>query len=84
MKSVKPERLNTQYVCPECGGFLAVYGDKRNDEWQCTVCNTFYTRELLRENGYRLYLYNEDSGELIRMDENIAENKLLNIILGCE
>lgn len=84
MKSVKPERLNTQYACPGCGGFLAAYGNKKNDEWQCTVCNTFYTRELLRENGYRLYLYNEDSGELIRMDENIAENKLLNIILGCE
>jgi len=65
MKSVKPERLNTQYVCPECGGFLAVYGDKRNDEWRCTMCDTFYTRELLVEDGLRLYVFRHDFRDVL-------------------
>lgn len=65
MKSVKPERLNTQYVCPECGGFLAVYGDKRNDEWRCTMCDTFYTQELLVEDGLRLYVFRHDFRDVL-------------------
>lgn len=75
MKSVRPERLNTQYACPQCGGFLAVYGSERNDEWRCTGCDTFYTRELLREDGLRLYVHNEDLDELIILEEYIAKMK---------
>lgn len=72
MKSVRPERLNTQYACPLCGGFLAVYGEEKNDEWRCTGCDTFYTRSMLRKDGLELYVFRGDLGdEVIGLDEYI-------------
>lgn len=72
MKSVRPERLNTTYACPLCGGFLAVFGSERNDEWRCTGCDTFYTRSMLRKDGLELYVFRGDLGdEVIGLDEYI-------------
>jgi ribosomal protein L37AE/L43A len=55
MKSVKPERLNREYACPECEGFLAVFGNKKNDEWVCIDCETFFTGGQLEERALRLF-----------------------------
>jgi ribosomal protein L37AE/L43A len=52
MKSVKPERLNREYACPECEGFLAVFGNKKNDEWVCIDCETFFTGDSWRRGLY--------------------------------
>lgn len=54
MKCVKPERLNREYICPYCTGFLAVFGDRRNDDWQCVDCGTYFTREMLSEKCLRI------------------------------
>lgn len=54
MKQVKPERLNKDYACPLCEGFLAVFGNKEKDEWVCLDCETFYTRDDLEERALRL------------------------------
>lgn len=69
MKSVRPERLNTTYACPLCGGFLAVFGDKRNGEWRCTGCDNFYTRSMLVDDGLKLYVVKY--GELVNLNEYI-------------
>ena len=75
MKSVKPERLNTTYACPECGGFLAVFGSERNDEWRCTGCDTFYTGDMLMEDGVVLFVIDEEIWDVVLSLEVYIQRK---------
>ena len=60
MKQVKPERLNREFACPSCWGFLAVYGNKSNNEWICIDCNQVFTRERLEKGGLKIMLVGVD------------------------
>lgn len=66
MKTVKPERLNHDYACPRCGGFLAVFGDVKNDEWRCIDCDYYYTSEMLIKEGLRLLRVDKEMSQMLR------------------
>ena len=61
MKSVRPERLNRDYACRECGGFLAVFGPEKNCEYVCVDCDTVYMGEDLEEQAPRIVVVKQEN-----------------------
>lgn len=48
-KSVRIDRLNTEYVCSECHGLFMVFGNKKDDMWRCSECDRVVMGEKLDE-----------------------------------
>ena len=64
-KNVSVDRLNREYVCGECGGFLVIFGPKKNKEWRCVDCNMFYLEEQLVTKAFNIVVVDVNGSRVI-------------------